>query len=205
MYYGTPGSGYPYEWSIYPWFQGDLLDMGCDEPAVGTQIAAFLTELRSFPTEGAPESGRSPHALDADVRKCLAQLNDEDRRDDLERIWNAMMATPPWDGTGAVWMHGDVAPGNMIFRDGRLVAAIDWSGLGVGDPARDLQVAWNMLTGEARLAFREEMQVDDFTWERARARAFAQASFQLPYYRDTFPNLARQATYVFAEIVAEFE
>ncbi|MCO5214724.1 MAG: phosphotransferase [Thermomicrobiales bacterium] len=168
-----------------------------------TNIANFLIELRCLPTEGAPASGRSPHALDADVRKCLAQLTEGDRRDDLIEIWNEMMTMPPWDGTGAVWMHGDVAPGNLLFRDKRLVAAIDWSELGVGDPASDLQVAWNMLGPDARQILRESMQVKMLYPGAGTTRALAH-SFQLPYYRDSLPALAAQAQWVFGEILAEY-
>lgn len=205
VFFGTPGCGYPHTWTIYPWIPGETLPFGSNDPQVAHNIADFLLALRSLPTEGAPASGRSPHALDTDVRKCLAQLSDEDRRDDLIEIWDEMMTTPAWDANGTVWMHGDVAPGNLLFREGRLVAAIDWSELGVGDPASDLQVAWNMLGPDARQVLRERMQMDDITWERARARAFAQASFQLPYYRESLPALAAQAQWVFGEILSEFD
>lgn len=203
VHYGVPDCGYPYEWTVYPWFEGQTVEMGCRDVQVARDIATFLKQLRSLPVEGAPPAGRSPHALDSDVRKSLAQLRTEDHRNDLVTVWDQMMCTTAWDGTGAVWMHGDVAPGNLIFRDGRLVAAIDWSGLGVGDPASDLQVAWNLLDASAREVLKAEMEVDDATWDRARARAFAQASFQLPYYRETFIPLATQAKHVFAEILAE--
>lgn len=204
LFYGPPDCGYPESWTIYPWVPGAPLAFGCDDRQVAIDIADFLIEIRALPIDGAPHSSRSPHALNEDVRRCLAQLIDADHRDDLITIWDEMMTTPAWDGTGVCWMHGDVAPGNLLFEDGHLAAAIDWSGLGVGDPASDLQVAWNMLTGEARSVFRDALAVDDDTWNRARARAFAQASFQLPYYRDTFPTLATQAQYVFGEILAEF-
>ena len=199
VFYGEPGCGYPHSWAIYPWLTGDIT-FGCDDAQVARDIAAFLRALRQLPVTDAPPAGRSPHALDDAVRSSLAQLRDTDHRDELVAIWDAMMTTPAWDGTGAVWMHGDVAPGNLLFAGGRLTAVIDWSGLGVGDPASDLQVAWNMLAPTARRVFREELGIDDVTWERARARAFAQASFQLPYYRDTLPALARQAQWVFAQI-----
>ncbi|MCA9833580.1 MAG: aminoglycoside phosphotransferase family protein [Thermomicrobiales bacterium] len=204
IFYGEPDCGYPHGWTVYPWLPGEPIAFGCDDPQVAIDIAAFLHELRALPTEGAPSAGRSPHALDTDVRKCLAQLAAEDHRDDLIAVWEAMMTTPAWDGSGVVWMHGDVAPGNLLFINGRLKAAIDWSALGIGDPASDLQVAWNMLAANARAIFREAMGADDATWERARARAFAQASFQLPYYRESLPALAQQAQWVFGEILEEF-
>lgn len=203
-FYGEPDCGYPHSWTIYPWIAGEPQSFGMNDRQTALDIAVFLKDLRSQPTEGVPPAGRSPHALDADVRKCLNQLTEADHRDKLVSIWDEMMETPAWDGSDAVWMHGDVAPGNLLFKDGRLVAAIDWSGLGVGDPASDLQVAWNFFGPEGRAVFREAMLVDDEVWSRARARAFAQASFQLPYYRHSLPTLAQQAKYVFAEILDEF-
>lgn len=204
VYYGAPDCGYPHDWTIYPWLPGATRSFGMNDRQAATDVAVFLRELRNLPVGSAPTAGRSPHALDADVRNCLAQLTQDDQRDVLIDIWDAMMQTHAWDGEGAVWMHGDIAPGNLLFADGRFSAAIDWTELGVGDPASDLQVAWNMFASDARQVFRDAMAVDDETWYRARARAFAQASFQLPYYRESLPALARQAQYVFSEILAEF-
>ena len=49
-------------------------------------------------------------------------------------------------GTGpGVWFHGDVAAGNLLVRDGRLSAVIDFGTCGVGDPACDLVIAWTFL------------------------------------------------------------
>ena len=54
------------------------------------------------------------------------------------------MAAPRWDGP-PVWIHGDVTPGNLIVRGRCLAAVIDFSGLGMGDPAPDLAPAWNLF------------------------------------------------------------
>lgn len=204
VYYGTPDCHYPHTWTIYPWLPGETHEFGENDPQIAEDVAAFLLDLRSLPIEGAPPAGRSPHELDANVRECLNQLMETDDRDILIDIWDTMMQSPAWNGDGVVWMHGDVAPGNLLFRDGKFAAAIDWTELGVGDPASDLQVAWNLFGPRGRATFRAAMQVDDATWQRARARAFAQASFQLPYYRDSHPVLANQATYVFRQILDEF-
>ena len=40
-------------------------------------------------------------------------------------------------GCKPVWIHGDVAPGNLLVKDGKLCAVIDFGILGVGDPACD--------------------------------------------------------------------
>ena len=53
-----------------------------------------------------------------------------------------------------VWIHADLMPGNLLLRDGRLSAVIDWGGSGMGDPAVDLMVAWNLLDAAGRTQFR---------------------------------------------------
>lgn len=203
VYYGSPAFKYPHRWTIYPWFQGKTLQPGIDDPEIATQVAQLVQQMWQLPTEGAPPGGRTPHAFDTEVRASLAQFHADEHREVLTEFWDGIMRTPAWDGSDAVWIHGDIQAGNLIFRDNHLVAAIDWSGLGVGDPVNDLQIAWNTFGPTARTAFRETLAVDDQTWQRARGRCFIQACFQLPYYRETFPIMANQAKYVFRQIMDE--
>ena len=78
-----------------------------------------------------------------------------------------------------MWFHGDIAPGNLLVEDGRLVAVIDFGTSGVGDPACDLVIAWTMFTGESRAAFRGAVAQDDGTWARARGWALWKALLNL--------------------------
>jgi aminoglycoside phosphotransferase (APT) family kinase protein len=78
-----------------------------------------------------------------------------------------------------VWFHGDVAVGNLLVRDGRLAAVIDFGTSGVGDPACDLVIAWNSLTAPERRAFHEAVGLDADTWRRARGWALWKTLFQL--------------------------
>ena len=68
------------------------------------------------------------------------------------------MATS-WDRE-PVWFHGDVAVGNLLVRDGRLAAVLDFGSSGVGDPACDMVIAWTFLSGPSRDRFRAELGVD---------------------------------------------
>ncbi len=72
-----------------------------------------------------------------------------------------------------------------------------------GDPACDLQVAWNLLTPAARARFRQRLAVDDATWERGRGWALSVALIQLPYYRDTNPGLAANSRHTIAAVLAD--
>jgi aminoglycoside phosphotransferase (APT) family kinase protein len=53
-------------------------------------------------------------------------------RDALERVW------PLPNKNGDVLLHGDYWPGNTLWKDGRLVAIIDWEDASVGDPLEDV-------------------------------------------------------------------
>jgi aminoglycoside phosphotransferase (APT) family kinase protein len=100
-------------------------------------------------------------------------------------------------------VHGDLLPGNLLVVDGRLSAVIDWGGLNVGDPACDLQPAWNVFAADSRSRYRAELQVDDASWLRGRGWALFQAVMALPYYWDTNPGMIRQASHALTQVLAD--
>jgi len=53
-------------------------------------------------------------------------------RAQLERIWPPPVVNDP------VLLHGDFWPGNTLWRDGALVAVIDWDNAATGDPVADV-------------------------------------------------------------------
>ena len=55
------------------------------------------------------------------------------------------------------------------------MAAEDFGGLNVSDPACDLQPAWNLFAGDSRVRFRAELEVDDASWLRGRGWALYHA------------------------------
>jgi len=89
------------------------------------------------------------------------------------RIWDGAVETN-WKGS-PVWIHGDISPGNLLMRGGRLSAAIDFGMCGVGDPACDLGIAWTLFSGDTRRAFRTMLALDGDTWARGRAWALWKA------------------------------
>jgi len=65
-------------------------------------------------------------------------------------------------------VHGDLTTGNLLVTEGRLGAVIDFGCSGVGDPACDLTIAWTLLEGASREAFRTVLPLDGATWARGR-------------------------------------
>jgi aminoglycoside phosphotransferase (APT) family kinase protein len=80
---------------------------------------------------------------------------------------------------------------------------IDFATMGVGDPACDMIVAWNLLPAQARGIFRGALDVDDATWARGRGWALSMALIQLPYYQASNPAIAANARHVIREVLAD--
>jgi aminoglycoside phosphotransferase (APT) family kinase protein len=122
--------------------------------------------------------------------------------DAVTAAWEAALQTPVWHGS-PVWIHGDLQSGNLLSVQGKLSAVIDFGCLGVGDPACDLIVAWNLLSTETRDVFRAALGGDDATWARGRGWALSVGLIALPYYQNTNPVLAGIARYAIGEVLAE--
>ena len=82
-------------------------------------------------------------------------------------------------------------------------AVIDFGGLGVGDPACDVMIAWGLFTGASRAAFRSALEVDDAMWARARGHALSQAAMFVPYYVDTNPVGVARARHMIDALLAD--
>ncbi|MFD5698532.1 aminoglycoside phosphotransferase family protein [Streptomyces lasiicapitis] len=211
---GEPGQGYPWAWSVHRWLDGENPVAGAVTAprALAEDLAAFVTALRSADATGGPTAYRGgPLAADdAETRAAIADLRsmptdavdlDVDC-DAATAAWDAALRAPAWDGP-PVWVHSDLMPGNLLVRDGRLGAVIDFGTAGVGDPACDLIVAWNLLPADVRESFRAALGADDATWARGRGWALSMALIQLPYYAVTNPVLAANARHVIREVLAD--
>lgn len=192
---GTPAEGYPWGWGVYPWLEGENPAVGRipNPDSLASELAQFVKALHRVDLAGGPPAGRGvPLAMrDEPTRTALAALHGMIDTDAVTAEWDAALEIPSWSGH-PVWVHGDPAPGNLLLQGSRLTGVIDWGGLGVGDPACDLIVAWNLLPANVRNIFRAEMGVDDATWERGRGWALSVALIQLPYYKDTKPPACGQ-------------
>lgn len=203
--HGHPESSYPFAWAIYRWIDGQpyadaLVD---DEREAARELAQFVAELRRVAPVGAPRGGRRPlRELDAVTRAAIRSAADAIDSDAATAAWELALQAPAWNGT-PVWIHTDLLRSNVLVRDGRLRAVIDFGGAGVGDPAADVIAAWSVLGPTGRGVFRDALDVDDGTWERARGFALHQAALIIPYYRETNPGFVAPAKRTVEEILAD--
>ncbi|MFI7600305.1 aminoglycoside phosphotransferase family protein [Actinoplanes sp. NPDC049681] len=179
---GVPGDGFAFPWSVYRWIEGEPAATGAigDLTRFAADLAAFLVTLRRADPAGGPGPGLHNwlrggplQVYDAQARQAIEALDGQVPRDTVTRIWETALDAA-WDRR-PVWFHGDVAAGNLLVRDGALAAVIDFGTCGVGDPACDLAVAWTLLTGASREAFRAGIGVDAGTWARGRGWALWKA------------------------------
>lgn len=205
---GHPAEGYPFDWSVYEWLPGENANGTIDDlDQAAVDLATFVKALRAIDTTGAharaPRSRGAPLVeCDEQVRRSIAQLGTRIDTVAVLSAWEESLNAPTWDGA-EVWVHGDLLPGNLLVVNGRLSAVIDFGGLNVGDPACDLQPAWNIFAGDSRVRYRAELEVDDASWLRGRGWALYQAVSALPYYWDTNPGMIRQASHVLAQVLAD--
>jgi aminoglycoside phosphotransferase (APT) family kinase protein len=183
---GEPGSGFPYQWSVYRWLDGELASNAWidDLPGFASALAGFLNALAWVDASGGPAPGQHNFfrggplsTYEGETYQALAALGDEVPREAVERAWDDAMASS-WD-RDPVWFHGDVATGNLLVRDGRLAAVLDFGSSGVGDPACDTVIAWTFFSGASRDRFRAELDADSGTWSRGRGWALWKALISL--------------------------
>ena len=203
---GHPMTSYPFPWAVYGWIDGkpysdDLVD---DEQQAARDLARFVAELRrEDPAPGTPRGGRPPlREFDAVTREAIDSSRRVIDSDAATAAWERALGAPTWRGT-PVWVHADLLRPNLLIREGRLRAVIDFGSVGVGDPAADVIAAWSVFGPEGRRTFRDALDVDDGTWNRARGYALHQAALIIPYYAETNPEFVSLAKRTVKEVLAD--
>jgi aminoglycoside phosphotransferase (APT) family kinase protein len=179
---GQPSAAYPWPWSVYRWLDGETAYAApiADLPAFAADVARFLRALQRIDATDGPLAGEHSFyrggpltVYDAETRAAIAALAGKIDTQAAAALWETALAAT--FGGPPVWVHGDVAAGNLLVQGGRLAAVIDFGCCAVGDPACDLVLAWTFLDAESRAAFRATLGADDATWARARGWALWKA------------------------------
>lgn len=205
---GAPGLGYPWPWSIYRWLDGEPASRNlASAESLARDLAAFLGILQGIDPTGGPPPGEHNFfrggplsTYDRETREAIRVLRGQMDTDACTRVWDAALAAL-WTGR-ALWVHGDIAATNLLLRNDRLVAVIDFGAIAVGDVACDLTVAWTLFTDASRRAFQSAMACDDATWARARGWALWKALILIAWGRGP-ASAVRDAKRVLDEVLAE--
>jgi aminoglycoside phosphotransferase (APT) family kinase protein len=208
---GEPDEEFALPWSVYEWIHGEPagIDAIGDLTEFAVSLAAFLVALRHVDATGGPEPGLHNwfrggplRIYDGQTRRAIEVLGDRIPRDLVAELWQRALQVS-WEHR-PVWFHGDIAPGNLLVRDGALAAVIDFGTCAVGDPACDLAIAWTLLTGSSRDAFRARLDIDPGTWARGRGWALWKALIVYAGALRTDQAEAEEASRVVDEILTEY-
>lgn len=207
---GMPAESFPWHWSVYRWLDGEVATIGSidDLPLFATTLGRFLDVLQHIDPADGPPPGRHNFfrggpltTYDAQTRDTIAALHGKIDAHAATAVWEAALAATWHDAP--VWVHGDVAPSNLLVREGQLSAVIDFGCSGVGDPACDLVIAWTVFSGESREEFRAALPLDAATWARGRGWALWKALITLAQHINTNPIEAGKARRVIDEVLAD--
>ena len=208
IFVGQPGHGYPWRWTVIERFRGETVDESPLQPGEAVKLANFLKVLHQQDPTGAPDNpfrggylhDRTPWFEERWER--LVQAREEVATDDILQKWR--------DGVGAMpsqeerLIHGDLHPYNLLAKDGRISAVLDWGDLTAGDVATDLCCAWLVFEHQSEIEafFQAYSLPDEATYLRARSWAIHFATIFLDTGITTDPrskNVGRAALSRIAE------
>ena len=173
---GEPSQKFPYPWSVVPWIEGTPGDRVAtfDQSACAAALGGFLRELHIVAPLDAPKNEFRGGALGLRgaifAERCQMVEAELDLRP-IRAAFDLAVNAAPWTQPRR-WLHGDLHPANMIFRNGQLVGVVDFGDMCAGDPATDLAGAWMLLEQNQLEGFFETYGDVDSTL-RARSRGWA--------------------------------
>jgi aminoglycoside phosphotransferase (APT) family kinase protein len=220
---GEPDLGYPERWSVVNWLDGDVptvvgpgSDAAPTRRALAWDLATVVNALRDIdvPTSALADPalqlyrGAPLRTRDISTRRgveaCRAISDLDLNLDAALLVWEEAMALPDiGQASTPRWYHGDLLAENLLVRDGRLTAVLDFGGLAVGDPTVDLVVAWEVLDAASREVFRGVVGADEASWLRGRAWALSLALMTFPYYWRTMPDRCASRLAVARTVLAD--
>ncbi len=201
-----PNDLFPYHFSIMRWVDGDVYDKkDIDNFDLIDKLATILVELRHLPQFekwlcGQHNFYRGAHisVYEDETRDALEQLTILEDKELLEERLNQALKTE-WKDT-PVFIHGDIAPNNLLIENRKLVGLIDFGNCGMGDPACDYAIAWTTFNYNERKHFRNLLNVDEGTWLRASVWALWKALIQM-----NDPNFIESSQYTINQILEDIK
>ena len=168
---GVPGEGYPYVWSVLRWIEGETADLAPPDASEAPVLASFLKALHQAAPDEAPFSDVRGCPLGnkiEDIARRMAVLAEETEAitPAIRQAWRAGLAAPI--DLPRLWVAGDVHARNVLVRNGKFAAFIDWGDICAGDPASDLASIWGLFeSADARRAAIDAYGMSDATLARA--------------------------------------
>lgn len=211
---GQPSEDYPWVWSVYQWIDGISANITVVNDAhleiIAQQLGNFLNDFHQYDAAGAPAPGlhnwwRAAHVsvYDSETRELINKLRNVIDADRAGFLWEKAISSK-WN-KDPVWVHGDVASGNILLKNNKICAIIDFGCMGIGDPACDLTIAWTFFKNKSREIFKHVLSLDPDTWIRARGWALWKALYELSVLKDMLSAKAIEQKRIIDDVLNEHE
>lgn len=211
---GQPSEDYPWVWSVYQWIDGISANITVVNDAhleiIAQQLGNFLNDFHQCDAAGAPAPGlhnwwRAAHVsvYDSETRELINKLRNVIDADRAGFLWEKAISSK-WN-KDPVWVHGDVASGNILLKNNKICAIIDFGCMGIGDPACDLTIAWTFFKNKSREIFKRVLSLDPDTWIRARGWALWKALYELSVLKDMLSAKAIEQKRIIDDVLNEHE
>ena len=207
---GEPTKEYAFPWLINKWIEGDSVtkENVMDLCAFAVDLATFLKELEAINTDNGPLAGKHNFFRGGDLnvyheetQAALKNIGGVFPEVKLNNIWTTAIRSK-WEKAN-VWVHGDVAEGNLLVQKGKLCGVIDFGILGVGDPACDYVMAWTFFDKQSRVVFYNELDCGEDTWCRAKGWALWKALIVYDDSEDKMSEMAIWAKHTINELLQD--
>jgi aminoglycoside phosphotransferase (APT) family kinase protein len=185
-------------------------EVDIDAELVGRLVAAQFPQLTDLPITEVQSAGtvNAIYRLGDHLYARLPRV--QTWAPDLDKEWRWLPRLAPHLSLRVPEPVGKGHPASSypftwaIYRwiDGQPYAD-ELGGVGVGDPAADVIAAWSVFSHIGRGVFRDALDVDDGTWNRARGFALHQAAMIIPYYGVTNPGFVAPAKRTVEEILVD--
>jgi aminoglycoside phosphotransferase (APT) family kinase protein len=186
IFEGHSNKYYPFYYSIYQYIEGsDLFHTSdVDMNSVANDLGEFINALHKTQCDDLRLSNRGNglQKQNDEFLKALDIFDEKYSKNDILTLWNKLMQVPTWKSS-PVTIHSDILPMNIIIKNSKLEAVIDFSYVGYGDPAVDLMPAWTIFDKETRPIFLSKINYDKNTLFRAMGWALSFAIIAIPYYK----------------------
>jgi aminoglycoside phosphotransferase (APT) family kinase protein len=136
LHLDTSGTILPTPWLLQGFVDGNTEDVPADLDDHMRQLAEALATIHRVPAADLAFLPLQEEQAAALIREHRPEPDESLAESHLRAALAA--AWPPPSRNPPVLLHGDVWPGNLLWRRGRLQAVVDWEDAAVGDPLADL-------------------------------------------------------------------
>lgn len=148
IYIGQPNKYFSWKWTINPWFKGNTVECGRLAFSEAIKLVDFLKKLHFLRLKDIPDNPfRSvPISCKRDqVEERIDRLKSRINLiiPNIEALWKRALAEPDYQTKSLI--HGDLHPRNIIQKNHKIEAIIDWGDITMGDVASDLAVIWMLF------------------------------------------------------------